>query len=121
MAAATRRARRFLSVARAGARRIARERMRMVRSDRACCSGPASRRVEGRRRWRRAPSHDAADRFDRADMQLYAAVARRRIGALQHDEQGRELQRRADEWMAEQNIKNPVGMTRMLAPGFPEV
>jgi hypothetical protein len=31
----------------------------------------------------------------------------------------RALQRRAEEWMAAQNIKNPAAMTRMLAPGFP--
>ena len=65
--------------------------------------------------------HDAADRFDRADMKLYAAVARRRIGALQDDAHGRELQRQAEEWMAAQHIKNPACMTRMLAPGFPDV
>ena len=65
--------------------------------------------------------HDAADRFDRADMNLYAAVARRRIGALQDDASGRELQRQAEEWMAAQHIKNPAAMTRMLAPGFPDV
>ena len=65
--------------------------------------------------------HDAADRFDRADMNLYVAVARRRIGALQNDAPGRELQRQADEWMAVQNIKNPSAMTRMLAPGFPDL
>ena len=52
-------------------------------------------------------------------MKLYAAVARRRIGALQDDAHGRELQRQADEWMAAQNIKNPAAMTRTLAPGFP--
>ena len=62
--------------------------------------------------------HDAADRFERADMHLHAAVARRRIGALQDDTAGRDLQRQADEWMARQQIKNPAGMTRMLAPGF---
>ena len=39
---------------------------------------------------------------------LYAAVARRRIGALQDDAPGRELQRQAEEWMAAQNIKNPA-------------
>ncbi len=64
--------------------------------------------------------HDAADRFDRADMRLYAAVAGRRIGALRDDAPARELQRRAEEWMATQQIKNPVCMTRMLAPGFPD-
>jgi hypothetical protein len=48
-------------------------------------------------------------------------VARRRIGALQNDARGRELQRQADDWMAAQNIKNPSAMTRTLAPGFPDL
>ena len=65
--------------------------------------------------------HAAADRFERADMNLYLAVARRRIGALQNDEHGRELQRQGEKWMAAQNIKNPASMTRMLAPGFPDL
>jgi hypothetical protein len=54
-------------------------------------------------------------------MKLYAAVARRRIGTLQDDAPGHELRRQADEWMAAQHIKNPVCVTRMLAPGFPDV
>ena len=53
-------------------------------------------------------------------MKLYVAVTRLRIGALQNDERGRELQRQAEEWMAAQNIKNPASMIRMLAPGFPD-
>ena len=53
-------------------------------------------------------------------MELYAAVARRRLGALQGDDRGRELQRQAEAWMAAQQIKNPVCLTRMLAPGFPD-
>ena len=110
--------RRFLSVARAGARRIAREHMPwsdpiglLVRAGIAYLEGSPSLALRH--------LHDAADRFDRADMKLYVAVARRRIGALQDDEHGRELQRQAGEWMAAQNIKNPARMTRMLAPGFP--
>jgi hypothetical protein len=65
--------------------------------------------------------HDAADRFERADMKLYLAAARRRIGALQGDQHGRELQRQADAWMAAQNITNSICMTRLLAPGFPDL
>ena len=63
----------------------------------------------------------AADGFDRADMKLYAAVARRRLGALRDDDRGRELVRRSDDWMAAQGIRNVDGMTRLLAPGFPDV
>jgi len=54
-------------------------------------------------------------------MNLYAAVARRRIAALQNDAAGRRLQGQAEEWMAAQSIKNPDGFTRMLAPGLPDV
>ena len=120
MAARNRSSRRFLSVARAGARRIARERMPwsdpialLLRAGIAYLEGSTPLAVRY--------LHDAADRFDRADMKLYAAVARRRIGALQDDAPGRELQRQAEEWMAAQHIKNPACMTRMLAPGFPDV
>jgi hypothetical protein len=56
--------------------------------------------------------------FERADMRLYAAAARRRMGERLGDERGRELIAEADAWMAEQNVKNPEAMTRMLAPGL---
>jgi hypothetical protein len=39
---------------------------------------------------------------------------------VQDDAPGRELRRQTEEWMAAE-IKNPVCMTRMLAPGFPDV
>ena len=61
-----------------------------------------------------------ADRFERADMNLYLAVTRRRIGALQDNAGGRALACQADEWMAAQTVKNPAAITRMLAPGFPD-
>jgi hypothetical protein len=117
IATSNRGSRRFLSVARAGARRIARERMPW--SDPIALllrSGIAN--LEGRTPLALKYLHDAADRFERADMKLYAAVVKRRIGALQDDQRGRELRREAEEWMAAQGIKNPDCMTRMLAPGF---
>jgi predicted Ser/Thr protein kinase/tetratricopeptide (TPR) repeat protein len=120
MAARDRRSRRFLSTARAGARRIARERMPW--SDPiALLLRAGIAYLEGRTPLALTYLHEAADRFGRADMKLYAAVARRRIGTLQDDAPGRELRRQAEEWMAAQHIKNPVGMTRMLAPGFPDI
>ena len=110
---------RFLSVARAGARRIASEHMPW--SDPiALLLRAAIAHVEGRTPLAVRYLDDAVDRFDRADMKLYAAVARRRLGALQDDRRGRELRRQAEKWMAAQNIKNPAAMTRMLAPGFPD-
>jgi len=110
---------RFLAAARVGARRIARERMPW--SDPIALllqAGVAY--VEGDARSALAHLHAAADRFERADMQLYLAVTRRRIGSLQKDERGPDLQQLAAQWMAEQGIKNPTCMTRMLAPGFPD-
>ena len=120
MAEGNRRSRRLLSVARAVARRIERE--RMAWSDPiALLLRAGIAYLEGRTPLALTYLHEAADRFGRADMKLYAAVARRRIGTLQDDAPGRELRRQAEEWMAAQHIKNPVGMTRMLAPGFPDI
>ncbi len=119
MAAMNRAPHRFLSVARAEARRIARERMPwsdpialLLRAGVAYVEGDAALSLRC--------LHDAVDRFERADMNLYAAVARLRIGELQRDAAGRERQGAAVAWMAAQNIKNPAGFTRMLAPGFPD-
>jgi hypothetical protein len=109
----------FLSIARAAVTRIARERMPW--SDPLALllkAGIAS--VEGGVPLALKYLHESVDRFDRAEMNLYAAVARRRIGALQPDAHGRELQRQAEEWMAAQTIVNPVAFTRMIAPGFPD-
>jgi hypothetical protein len=120
MAAVNGSSRRFRSAAHAEARRIARERMPW--SDPIALvlqAGIAF--LEGRTPLALRYLHDAADRFERADMRLHAAAARRRIGALQNDAAGRELQQNAEQWMATQDIKNPAGMTRMLAPGFPDL
>jgi hypothetical protein len=120
MAVSTGSSRRLLRIARAGARRIAREHMPW--SDPIALllrAGIAN--LEGRVPLSLSYLHHAADRFDRADMKLYAAVARRRIGALQDDAPGRALQCQAEEWMAAQQIRNPTAFTRMLAPGFPDL
>jgi eukaryotic-like serine/threonine-protein kinase len=120
MACVNRGSRRFRAVARSCARRIARERMPwsdpmalLLRAGIAFLESDTPLAVRH--------LHDAADRFERADMRLHAAAARRRIGVLQHDAAGRELRRQADDWMARQQIKNPAAMTRMWAPGFPDV
>jgi hypothetical protein len=120
MAAANRNSGRFRVAARAEARRIAKEGMPW--SDPIALvlkSGLAF--LEGRKSLALSHLHDAADRFERADMRLHSAAVRRRIGALQGDATGRELQRQAEAWMASQHIKNPAGMSRMLTPGFPDL
>lgn len=54
--------------------------------------------------------------FDAADMALYAAAARRRLGDLIGGDDGRRLIETADAWMSSQNVRNPARMTAMLAP-----
>ena len=56
--------------------------------------------------------------FETSHMQLYATMARRRLGELIGGDQGRELLAKTDRWMARQAIKNPAKMTNLLAPGF---
>ena len=120
MAAKGRHARRFLSVARAGARRIESQ-GRPWADPIALLLRAAIAHREGSTPLAVRHLHAAVEGFDRADMNLYAAVTRLRIGALQDDAAGRALQRQAEEWMAAQHIKNPAAMTRMLAPGFPDL
>jgi serine/threonine protein kinase/tetratricopeptide (TPR) repeat protein len=60
----------------------------------------------------------AVETFDLADIDLYAAVARRRLGEQLGDERGQRHIREADAWMRTRQIQNPQAMTRMMAPGF---
>jgi len=61
---------------------------------------------------------EAVENFDLADIDLYAAATRCRLGEIIGGERGRQLIAEADAWMRKQEIKNPAAMTRMLAPGF---
>jgi hypothetical protein len=60
----------------------------------------------------------AAAAFEKAQMRLHAAVARRRLGQLLGGAQGQEFVRQAEEWMSGQKIRNLDRMTAMLAPGW---
>ena len=62
----------------------------------------------------------AIEGFVASDMALYAAVARRRLGEIIGGDQGGELIKKAGEWMNQQQIKNPVAVTNLMAPGFAE-
>jgi serine/threonine protein kinase len=54
--------------------------------------------------------------FEAADMALYAAAARRRLGELVGGDRGQELTVQADESMRKQQIKNPVAFANLLMP-----
>jgi hypothetical protein len=60
----------------------------------------------------------AAAEFDASDMALHAAVARRCLGALDPNGAGRSAGAAARDWMTEQGVRDPVRMTRALAPGL---
>lgn len=61
---------------------------------------------------------DALEKFELADMHLYAAATRRRLGIAMGGERGAEMMADADEWMFDQKVKNPELLTRMLVSGF---
>ncbi|NUQ65305.1 MAG: hypothetical protein HUU20_22795, partial [Pirellulales bacterium] len=60
----------------------------------------------------------AIPQFESAEMALFAAVARRRLGELLGGEEGRDLVRQADDWMEGEGIRVPWRFAAMLAPGF---
>ena len=60
----------------------------------------------------------AIDGFDRAEMPLYAAAARYRLGSLLAGSDGGELVLRSRAWMEAQQVVNPDRLAAMLTPGF---
>jgi hypothetical protein len=56
--------------------------------------------------------------FDAADMALYAATARHRLGALTGGAEGQALVERAEAWMRSETVKDVLRLIDMLAPGF---
>lgn len=106
-----------LKVAENMARRIAREKIpwalpfaSLVRAGVAHQEGESSKAVN--------LLSEALEHFDLADIDLYAAAARRRLGQIIGSERGGQLISEADAWMRKQEVKNPAAMTNMLAPGF---
>jgi hypothetical protein len=61
---------------------------------------------------------EAVAGLERAEMQLFAAAARQRLGRIMGGEEGTALVAQADAWMAGQQIRNPDCMAAMLVPGF---
>jgi hypothetical protein len=109
----------FLSIVNRDIKRIRREQMAWA-TPVATLLSAAARFCEGRRDQSARELELAADRFARVDMHLYVAATRRRLGALVGGDAGAAMIRSADGWMAAQQIRNPVAMVRLLAPGFPD-
>jgi hypothetical protein len=111
--------RRFLAQARNAARRIAAEAMPWSNPLALLLSAGVAV-LEGDPARARRRLSDAVDGFDRADMGLYAAVARRRLAVLQDGPQRHQTERRAADWMRAQEVKNPASFVRAFACGFPD-
>jgi hypothetical protein len=63
--------------------------------------------------------NEAISQLEGADMLLYAAAARRRLGELIGGKEGASHIHQADTLMTDQTFRNPIRATAMLAPGFP--
>lgn len=105
---------RFLNTARKGARRLEREDSPMARSFALLLRGGLAHLSRDRDAAARHLA-EAVKACEVADMHLYAAVARRRLGEAQGDQA---LATQADEWMRHQEVRNPARMAGMLAPGW---
>jgi tRNA A-37 threonylcarbamoyl transferase component Bud32/tetratricopeptide (TPR) repeat protein len=105
----------FLKVARRRARDLERERMpwatalaRLIQACVAATSGDSAQAVELFRL--------AIPLLESVDMPIYAAAARRRLGALLGGDEGRALVAEGDAWMTGQAIRSTERMTAMYAP-----
>jgi eukaryotic-like serine/threonine-protein kinase len=61
---------------------------------------------------------EAVRNFEKAEMMLYAAIARRRLGTLTGGDEGAAMVTEADRWLRSQLVKIPERMAEVLAPGF---
>ena len=113
------RAHQMRAIAREEAERISRERMCwsdpfacLIRATVAFQEGRAADAAEG--------FLDASHGFAAADMQLYAAVCRMRLGAIENGSRSRGVKESAAHFMTLQDVRNPGSMARLLAPGMPD-
>jgi hypothetical protein len=79
-------------------------------------AGIAAMRCESDRA--RALLVEAAAALEAADLRLWAAAARRRLGELLGRADGQALVAAADTWMRSQMVKNPARLAAMYTPGF---
>ena len=64
------------------------------------------------------PLRAAEAASDAADLTLYRAVTKLRLGRLVGGDEGQSLIVSAETWMREQDVRNPDRIVAMLAPGF---
>jgi hypothetical protein len=107
-------------------RRIERDVSRLEREKRPDCQALA-RVIRAAVAWqRRRPESaiqllgQAIEQFETVEMKANAATARRRLGQIICGDKGRELIEAADAWMTSQGVRDPVRITRVYAPGFPD-
>jgi serine/threonine protein kinase len=105
-----------LSVAERDARRLERERVPWAKAHAAYIHA-ALAQARGKTSTALAQLAHAASLYAAADMPLYAAATRRRLGESLGGEEGKALVAEADAWMTAQSIRNPPRMTAMYAPG----
>jgi hypothetical protein len=107
----------LVAAALADARRIEREQMAWATALatllRACAAA-----AEGQRDPARTLLSAAIGGFDAAEMPLFAASARYRLGQLVGGDEGSALTAAALAWMSQEKIRQPARMIAMLAPGF---
>jgi hypothetical protein len=105
---------RLLKVAEEDARRIRRENMEWANPlAQVIDAGVAASR--GNRVHAADLLREAEAGFEKAEMALYAAAARRRRGELIGGSDGQALIDSADDWMSRQRVRNPARMTAMIA------
>jgi hypothetical protein len=108
----------LVSLARADALRFARDRARYA-APMANLILAGADAVEGKTEAGLLHLEKAIAEFTVVEMDLFAAVSRRRKGELLGGDEGRALVVQADGFMRGQGIAKPEQITSLLAPGFP--
>jgi hypothetical protein len=108
---------RLLAQAERAARRLGREGVAWSAPLAALLDG-GIRHVRGDSDGARTALRAAASGFDGADMALWAACARARLGPLVDGDEGRALAAGADAWLRAHAVAAPARVVTTLAPGF---
>ncbi len=105
--------------------RIAERLAQQIAKERIAWSSPFVTVIRAAIAWQRGETSkatrlltEAVKGFDLADLGLYAATTRRRLGETLGGDRGREVIAEANAWMLNQNLQNPAAITRTMTPGF---